>query len=104
MQLRRIRISTLPVIQQLCNPCLLQAIWCLPGNGSLFNRIPAGWLLKRSAHEGDRPAIFAAQFTLSHACWLAAYALAGWIGSIFGLTVAVALVAAVAKAMIHDTL
>ena len=41
---------------------------------------PGGRLLRRSAHAPDRPALFAAQFALSHACWLATYPLAGWLG------------------------
>ena len=35
--------------------------------------------------EGDRAALFAAQFALSHACWLITYPLAGWVGAKFGL-------------------
>jgi hypothetical protein len=46
---------------------------------------PSGRLLRRSAHAEDRPAVFAAQFALSHACWLVAYPLAGWLGSGAGL-------------------
>ncbi|MGI9417922.1 MAG: MFS transporter, partial [Geminicoccaceae bacterium] len=46
---------------------------------------PAGRLLRRSAHDEDRPAVFAAQFALSHACWLMTYPLAGWIGHAFGM-------------------
>lgn len=38
---------------------------------------PSGRLLRRCAHAEDRPALFAAQFALSHACWLVAYPLAG---------------------------
>jgi MFS family permease len=41
---------------------------------------PGGRLLRRSAHVPDRPAVFAAQFALSHACWLVTYPLAGWLG------------------------
>jgi H+ antiporter protein len=47
---------------------------------------PSGRLLRRSAAPADRPAVFAAQFALSHACWLATYPLAGWLGSSVGLT------------------
>lgn len=36
---------------------------------------PSGRLLRRSAHAQDRPALFAAQFALSHACWLVTYPL-----------------------------
>jgi len=59
---------------------------------------PTGRLLRRSAHEGDRPAIFGAQFALSHACWLIAYPLAGWMGGAFGLSAAFAGLAVIALA------
>lgn len=57
------------------------------GIGALWAAIltPSGRLLRRSAHAGDRPAIFAAQFALSHACWLVTYPLAGWAGVTIGL-------------------
>ena len=48
----------------------LLAIWFLIGVGSSLVQTPGGRLLRRSAHEEDRPALFAAQFALSHACWL----------------------------------
>jgi hypothetical protein len=41
--------------------------------------------LRRSAQPVDRPALFAAQFALSHACWLLTYPLAGWLGSAAGM-------------------
>jgi hypothetical protein len=40
---------------------------------------------RRSAHEEDRPALFAAQFALSHACWLVTYLVAGVVGNEIGL-------------------
>jgi MFS family permease len=49
---------------------------------------PSGRLLRRSAHAEDRPAVFAAQFALSHACWLIAYPMAGWAGQALGMGVA----------------
>ncbi len=66
----------------------LLLIWALLGIGSSLIQTPSGRLLKRSANESDRPALYAAQFALSHGCWLAAYALAGWIGGILGLVAA----------------
>ena len=45
---------------------------------------PAGRLLRRSANAEDRPAVFAAQFALSHACWLIAYPVAGQVGAHIG--------------------
>ena len=73
----------------------LLLIWFLLGAGSSVIQTPAGRLLKRSANEGDRPAIYAAQFALSHACWLLAYPLAGWIGSTFSLMAAFTILALV---------
>jgi predicted MFS family arabinose efflux permease len=45
-------------------------------------------LLRRSSNPEDRPALFAAQFALSHAAWLLFYPLAGWLGSRYGIAVA----------------
>ena len=76
----------------------LLPIWFILGAGNSLILTPAGRLLACSAREGDRPAFFAAQFALSHACWLIAYLLAGWIGATFGLTAAFAVLAFVALA------
>lgn len=46
---------------------------------------PSGRLLRRSSHDVDRPALYAAQFSLSHACWLLAYPLVGWLGALAGI-------------------
>ena len=73
-------------------------IWFVLGVGSSLIQTPAGRLLKRSSRESDRPAIFAAQFALSHACWLLAYPLAGWLGSLFGIMVAFTILALIALA------
>jgi MFS family permease len=74
----------------------LLPIWFLLGAGYSFAMTPSGRLLRRSAHPEDRPAIFAAQFALSHACWLITYPLAGWAGARFGLPAAALLLAGVA--------
>jgi len=76
----------------------LLSIWFVIGAGSSLVQTPAGRLLKRSTQEGDRPAVFAAQFALSHACWLLAYPLAGWIGSTFSLTAAFTVLALITLA------
>lgn len=61
--------------------------------GLLFSMTltPSGRLLKRSAHEEDRPAVFAAQFALSHAGWLITYPLAGWVALRAGMGTAMIL-------------
>jgi predicted MFS family arabinose efflux permease len=71
-------------------------IWFLLGAGSSLIQTPAGRLLARSSSEHDRPTLYAAQFSLSHGCWLIAYPLAGWVGSMFGLSVAFIVLAAIA--------
>lgn len=78
------------------NLLALLLVWFILGAGSSLVQTPAGKLLRRSAHEGDRPAIYSAQFALSHACWLFAYPLAGWLGSAFDLSTAFTVLALVA--------
>ena len=65
----------------------LIVLWFTLGLGYSTAQTPSGRLLRRSAHAEDRPALFAAQFALSHACWLVFYPLAGWLGTRFGMTV-----------------
>jgi MFS family permease len=60
---------------------VLLVAWALLGIGYSATQTPSGRLLRRSAHPEDRPAVFAAQFALSHACWLVTYPLAGWLGA-----------------------
>jgi MFS family permease len=67
---------------------VLLPLWALLGLGNGLVLTPGGRLLRRSAHPGDRPALFAAQFALSHACWLAAYPVAGWLGAAAGMPAA----------------
>lgn len=66
-------------------------IWTV--SGGLYSAIltPSGRLLSRSAQPSDRPAIFTAQFALSHACWLFTYPVAGWVGESHGLPLAMAI-------------
>jgi hypothetical protein len=63
----------------------LLAIWFLIGVGSSLVQTPGGRLLRRSVHDQDRPALFAAQCALSHACWLVTYLVAGVVGNAIGL-------------------
>ena len=62
----------------------LLTAWFLLGVGYSATLTPSGRLLRRSGHAEDRPALFAAQFALSHACWLVTYPLAGWLQSAHG--------------------
>jgi len=62
--------------------------WSLLGIAYSCAVTPGGRLLRRSAEAADRPALFAAQFALSHFCWLVAYPLAGWLGAGAGMATA----------------
>lgn len=64
---------------------VLLPLWFVLGLGYSLAQTPSGRLLRRSSGDTDRPALFAAQFALSHACWLITYPLAGWLGAKFGL-------------------
>lgn len=64
----------------------LLIVWAVIGVGYSLVLTPSGRILRRSASPEDRPALFAAQFALSHGCWLITYPLAGWLGATVGLT------------------
>ena len=66
-------------------PTLLFA-WLILGATYASLVTPGGRVLRRSSHEADRPALFAAQFSLSHVCWLIAYPVVGWLGSRVGMS------------------
>ncbi|MFD4402537.1 MFS transporter [Nocardia sp. NPDC058499] len=62
------------------------AVWAIIGAGTAAVLTPTGQVLRRSSHPADRPALFAAQFSLSHVAWLATYPLTGWLTTTAGLT------------------
>ncbi|MCV6588913.1 MAG: MFS transporter [Marinobacterium sp.] len=59
----------------------LLSVWFILGVALALIQTPAGQLIRRSSHAQDRPALFAAQFALSHGCWLITYPLVGWLGA-----------------------
>lgn len=77
---------------------VLLPLWFVIGIGYSTAQTPSGRLLRRSSHPEDRPALFAAQFALSHACWLVTYPLAGWLGATIGLNPTFVILAAIAAA------
>ncbi|MFJ2900939.1 MFS transporter [Streptomyces sp. NPDC087212] len=76
----------------------LLALWAAFGAACSAVLTPAGRLVRRSAPAGERTAAFAAQFSLSHGCWLLTYPLAGWLGAEAGLLTAVVVLGALALA------
>lgn len=60
-------------------------LWALLGAATSSVLTPSPRLLRRGSSEQNRAAVFAAQFSLSHACFLATYPLAGVLGATIGL-------------------
>jgi MFS family permease len=85
-------VALVPLVGSLIT---LIALWAIIGFGFSLTQTPIGRIINRSAREADRGAVFAAQFALSHACWLVTYPLAGWIGAGAGLTTAALVLAGV---------
>jgi H+ antiporter protein len=81
---------------------VILAGWFVLGIAYSMSVTPSGRLLRRSANADDRPALFAAQFALSHCCWLICYPLVGQLGAgagqatAFGAMAAIALIGTVA--------
>ena len=65
-------------------------LWAAFGLAASLVLTPGGLVIARSARAADRPAVFAAQFSLSHAGWLVAYPLAGKLAAWIGLETALA--------------
>lgn len=88
----------LPLVAVLPSYATLLLLWIMLGVGLSLVQTPAGRLIQRSADPEERPALFAAQFSLSHLCWLATYPIAGVLGSITGTpTIAIVLAAIAAS-------
>lgn len=88
-------VALVPLVGGLASLILL---WGLIGFGFSLTQTPIGRIINRSAREADRGAVFAAQFALSHACWLVTYPLAGWIGAGAGLSAAALVLAGIGAA------
>ena len=63
----------------------LLPIWFVIGFGWSLVQTPAGRVVNRSSSALDRDSYYSAQFALSHACWLLAYPLVGYMGMQFGI-------------------
>ncbi|RSS59732.1 MFS transporter [Streptomyces sp. WAC01280] len=74
----------------------LLALWLVLGAATSAILTPGGRLLRRSAGSADLPAAFAARFSLSHACWLLTYPLAGWLAARTGLAASAAVLTGIA--------
>jgi predicted MFS family arabinose efflux permease len=77
---------------------VLLVAWAVMGMAYSMSMTPSGRLLRRSANAEDRPALFAAQFALSHVCWLSCYPLAGQLGARVGMGATFAAMAVISAA------
>lgn len=77
---------------------LLLASWAITGGGTSAILTPAARIVRRAAADVDHPAVFAAQFSLSHACFLVTYPVAGYVGSAAGVAWACGVLAVAAAA------
>lgn len=70
--------------------------WILAGAGTSMVLTSSGRLIQRSGDSSQRPTLFAAQFSLSHLCWLFTYPIAGFVGAGLGLSAAAAVLGGIA--------
>ncbi len=73
-------------------------VWFILGAATSLILTPSARLLRRSSDDTNRPAVFAAQFSLSHACFIITYPLAGILGATLGLAPTALVLAAIGAA------
>ncbi|GAA3465191.1 MFS transporter [Saccharothrix longispora] len=89
--------ATTAFLDDLRWPALL-VLWAVVGAAGSLVLTPAGRLLRRSARPTDLPHLFAADFSLSHACWLLCYPLAGWLATTTSMPTTLLVLAAITAA------
>ncbi len=75
---------------------VLGSMWFVLGAGTSLVNTPSARVLRRHCSDRERQALFTAQFSLSHACFLITYPLAGWGGVHAGHIVAAGVLAVIA--------
>ncbi|MER7450409.1 MFS transporter [Nocardia beijingensis] len=75
---------------------LLAAAWVVLGAGTSMINTPSARLLRAGSDTDTRTAVFTAQFSLSHACFLLTYPIAGWVGAGVGQPAAAIILAVLA--------
>lgn len=60
----------------------LLAVWATLGAGTSLVNTPSSRLLADASTPQNRNLVYTAQFALSHACFLIAYPIAGWLGAV----------------------
>ncbi len=78
------------------NWLVICALWCAMGAANATTLVTSSRLLRRHSTPANRPAVYAAQFSLSHACFLITYPLAGITTATIGLGTITLILAAIA--------
>lgn len=74
----------------------LAVTWIGLGAGTSMINTPAARLLRAESTPESRASVFTAQFSLSHACFLLTYPIAGWVGAAAGQFTAAVILTALA--------
>lgn len=75
---------------------MLAVIWIALGAGTSMINTPSARLLRAQSDVDTRASVFTAQFSLSHACFMLTYPIAGWLGAASSQFTAAATLTAVA--------
>lgn len=60
---------------------LLLLVWAILGAGTSLINTPSSRMLLAASTSDNRALVYTAQFSLSHACFLVTYPIAGWVGA-----------------------
>ncbi|AYF78234.1 MFS transporter [Nocardia yunnanensis] len=74
-----------PLLPRPAGVVVLALTWVLLGAGTSSINTPSARLLRAHSESATRTAVFTAQFSLSHACFLITYPIAGKLGALAGL-------------------
>ncbi|MGW4533940.1 MFS transporter [Nocardia sp. NPDC004340] len=91
-----IAASLPPLLPDTAGAIALALTWLLLGAGTSMISTPSARLLRAQTQLSDRTAVFTAQFSLSHACFLVTYPIAGKLGALAGLPTTAIVLAALA--------
>lgn len=75
---------------------VMLAVWVLLGAGTSMINTPSARVLRRAADDATRSHLYTAQFSLSHACFIITYPVAGWVGALAGQPAAALILAVLA--------
>lgn len=88
--------AVIPLLGSVVGGCALAVTWAVLGAGTSMINTPSARLLRAQSDSDSRAAVFTAQFSLSHACYLLTYPIAGTLGALAGLPITAVVLAVIA--------